>query len=425
MSFYKLSIISISTLALSFTAMAKPPEPEEGKRWVINNAYSDEFNGKTLDQRKWRDHHRSWKGRPPAIFDPTTVSLKNGNLQIKNKMLEKPQGPYTISGGAVQSLNQSAYHGYYESKFKASRINMSTTFWLSNDSVPFKGKNYLGEECAHDSWSMELDIVEAVGGVIDAAFGKSFRTGHQYNTHVWYRGCDKSNRKNMRFSKGANAAEGDGSRPFNNKLADGKEVWQDYNTYAAWWKNENEVDFYLNDGFAGRTIVDTALLEKPYNRPMQMQMLTETYNWGTPYPVESELANDEINTSYYDWVRSYYYADVDADVKQEVEQVGGPDDIFTESVNIKRARIVLNTLAISYLYESDKDVLADIYILKGNKTLLQKSVNLKAGYGHVLDKLTLNSAAQFDGTDVLIVLKSNKGKEIVQSKKLRVKLGVK
>jgi hypothetical protein len=37
---------------------------------------------------------------------------------------------------------------------------------------------------------------------------------------------------------------------------------------------------------------------------MYMHLVTETYNWETPPTVE-ELNNDEINTTYYDWVRSY------------------------------------------------------------------------------------------------------------------------
>ena len=63
----------ITCSLLPATILAKPPEPEVGKRWIINNAYSDEFNGEKLDQNKWRDHHRTWKGRAPAKFDPSTV----------------------------------------------------------------------------------------------------------------------------------------------------------------------------------------------------------------------------------------------------------------------------------------------------------------------------------------------------------------
>lgn len=399
---------SVILLPCVFSAAvyALPPEPEVGQRWAVNYAFSDEFNGETLDQRKWRDHHRSWKGRPPAKFDPSTVSLNKGFLQIKNKKLEKADGKYSIAGGAVQSIEPTAYHGYYEAKFKASRINMSTTFWLStHKSQPLEGKNHLGQTCENDRWSQELDIAEAVGGEIDKAFGRYFRTQMQYNTHVWYRGCQK---ERIGFSKGANVAEGDGSTPANNKLPNGSEVWQGVNTYAAWWKNENEVDFYLNDNFSGRVQVDTQLLEKPYRQPMQMQMLTETYNWATPYPTDAELANDQINTSYYDWVRSYFYLPVDKQAEQALSR-DPEQDIFTESVKIKHAQIVLNRLNLSFLYQSDEDIKVQVRVKdKGSeKTLLEKVEPLLAGYGHKKLTLELATASQWVGSTIELELIHN------------------
>lgn len=418
-----INIALTSSLLCSSIALAKPPEPELGKRWVINNAYSDEFNGNNLDKTKWLDKHRTWKGRPPAMFEPTTVSLENGNMQIKNKMMEKPNKKFSIAGGAVQSIGQTAYHGFYESRFKASRINMSTTFWLSNRNVPYEGKNHLGQDCDNDGWSMELDIVEAIGGKIDKAFGVNFRQGMQYNTHVWYSGCEKRSRS--RFSKGANVAEGDGTQAFNNKLPEGEEVWTNFNTYAAWWKNENEVDFYLNDGFAGRIQVDTSLLEKPYSRPMSMQLLTETYNWGRPVPTPEELANDAINTSYYDWVRSYYYVDVNKTAKQQLERVGKADNIFVESATIKTTKLIRDRVEFTYLYESDEDVKALFEIIKGNKTVFSKQVKLKAGYGHLADKITLSKTMDFDNTQLKIHLLSDEGKTIASSKPVKIRVNVK
>jgi len=37
---------------------------------------------------------------------------------------------------------------------------------------------------------------------------------------------------------------------------------------------------------------------------MYMHLVTETYNWEDP-PSDEELLNDDINTTYYDWVRSF------------------------------------------------------------------------------------------------------------------------
>ncbi len=420
-------------LCTGVNVTAKPPEPELGKRWSINYAYSDEFNQTSLDRTKWRDHFNTWKGRPPAKFVPSAVTLSDGFLQIKNHKLKKTDGPYTIGGGAIQSLNQGAYHGYYEARFKASRINMSTTFWLSNKNVPFEGENFLGESCSEDSWALELDIAEAVGGVIDAPFGALFRTGQQYNTHVWYRGCKPEDSellvdpnsdnsvmnfygRALRFSKGTNVAEGDGTgAPGNAKLANGKEVWQDFNTYAAWWKNENEVDFYLNDQFSGHISIDTTLSARPYNRPMQINMVTETYDWAKPYPTDEQLADNSINTSYYDWIRAYVYLDVTEQHPNSNNSNESAGDIFDERVEIKSVNQVLNTLEVDYVYESDIDIDADILLTKDSKTLTSKQLSLKAGYGHLRSSVQLKTAIDLDKTNIQIVLKSG-DKTIAHSK---------
>ena len=68
----------------------KPPMPTEGYQWVIQEDYSDEFNGDRLNSNKWHDHHPRWRGRPPARFMPENVSVKNGMLWLTNEMLEQP-----------------------------------------------------------------------------------------------------------------------------------------------------------------------------------------------------------------------------------------------------------------------------------------------------------------------------------------------
>ena len=388
----KIVLASAMTTALTSTLIfAETPEPEVGKRWVLNAEFSDEFNGNTLDKTKWRDHHSTWKGRAPGKFEPSAVSVSNGSMQIRNHKLAVPDGKYTIAAGAVQSITKNAYHGYYEARLKTSRINMSTTFWLSNGNEHLLSPNNVNADCDDDKWSMELDIAEAVGGVIDKEWGKSFRNGQQYNVHVWYSDCS-GNRKS--FAKGANVAEGDGSKPVNNKLANGEEVWQNFNTFAAWWKNENDVQFYLNDNFSGKVKVSTALHNKPYSRPMGIQMLTETYNWATPYPTEEELLNNAINTSYYDWIRSYLYIGVNDVLDQVVtdpESINnGSTTLYTENFTIKNHVLTEDNLAVAFLYQINRDRDAEVVVFDGNNEVTRKKITLKAGYGHYLTDIDLS-----------------------------------
>ncbi|KAA1245583.1 hypothetical protein [Aquimarina sp. RZ0] len=75
---------------------AQPPGPSTGFRWVLWDQYSDEFNGASLDQTKWRDRFNGWNGSVPAKFDPSTISVQGGNMQMTNKKLAVPDGRYTI-----------------------------------------------------------------------------------------------------------------------------------------------------------------------------------------------------------------------------------------------------------------------------------------------------------------------------------------
>lgn len=284
----------------SCMAFAQLPEPPEGYRWVLVTQYSDEFNGSSLDKTKWRDTYDGWKGRLPAKFDPSTISLKDGYLVIRNKKLAQADGGYTIAGGAVQSLGETAHYGYYECRFKASKINMSTTFWMSNGKEPIKGPTKLTGDCARDQYSQELDICESVGGTGD--FNSKFRTQMNFNTHYRYIDCNNSREKF--YSAGNNAIEGNGQEA-DAGLEGGGESWEDFHTYGCYWRDANTADFYVDGKFAGSVKVRTDVVDTPFDRPMKINMVTETYNWATPHPTDAELANNDINASYYDWIRSY------------------------------------------------------------------------------------------------------------------------
>ncbi len=296
-SFGKRMVLTISGLFLVSSLFADPPKPPKGFRWVLMNEYSDEFNGTQLDKSKWRDYFDGWAGRSPAKFMPNTISVKDGTMQIKNAVLDPAQGNYTIAGGAVQSVGEQAFYGYYECRFKASKIRMSTTFWLSN------GKSLLNEttSCTTDKYSQELDIAEVVGGHT----GTKFETNMNSNTHYRHIPCGQTSE--IFYSRGANAT-------LNSK------VWEDYHTYACWWLNGDSVKFYADDNyFASVEIRKDIDPTRPFDRPMRVNMVTETYDWGTPYPTADLLNNDAINTSYYDWVRAYQLVKVDSVIQKAAE----------------------------------------------------------------------------------------------------------
>jgi len=254
------------------------PTPPKGFKWVKNEKFSDEFNGQQLDNSKWYDRSPYWvHGRPPATFRAYSVSVKNGNLQIKNSVL-KGDKKYNIAGGAVASVAKDGFYGYYETRMKASSISMSSTFWMKNKPV---------DESKCPKEQLELDIVEAIG---HRKRGQDMRTTLRSNTHIFHYDCNGE--------KTVKSAGPKKHKPIS------PPVDEAYHVYGCWWIDANTIKIYLDGEYQYTMNPSTAFSDTPFDRPMYMHLVTETYNWETP-PTPEELADDSKNTTYYDWVRSY------------------------------------------------------------------------------------------------------------------------
>ena len=413
MSFKKLLLFPFILCAFQ-TLFADPPEPEIGTRWVLNTQYSDEFNGNSLDTNKWRNYFKGWAGRSPGKFVSESVSVKNGFMQIENGIIKKKKehtkASFSIRAGAVQSINKTAYFGYYECKFKASRINMSTTFWMSSKKFPIHAptKKSNNTDCSKDKFSQELDICESIGGLIDR--GSKFRKQMNFNTHYRYVDCEGG--KEKFYSKGNNAVEGNGLKT-NAKLS--SESWEDFHIYAAHWKNANEVAFYADHKLVGDVQVSTEVVDKPFNQPMGINMVTETYNWAKPYPTNKELRNKKINTSYYDWVRSYESIGVnqspDLAEKTKPAAIFKEEFSFFEKVTFSENN---NSISIPYLYKANKNRILKIEITNtDNKKILETSINLLAGYGKDTKTLNLNSTYK-KGDRIVVKMQSTDGQKTIK-----------
>jgi len=299
-------LLFIFTTSLSHLLFAKPPEPNVGERWVLNTQYSDEFNGTSLDNEKWRTTFGGWKGRQPAFFNPNVPIVNDGNMIIRNQFGVPANAPggYTISGGAVQSIKEEAHYGYYECNFRSSRINMSTTFWLASS-----GRQETRTADTNDTYSQELDICESIGGT--GNFSSDFRKKMKFNTHYRLR-KDPFPTPETFYSKGNNQVEiRDGELVGGDASLKTSESWEDYHTYACHWRSAQEAAFYVDNRFIGVITFRTDVVSDPFKDPMRMNLVTETYNWARPLPTEQELNNDAINASYYNWVRSYVSLGID------------------------------------------------------------------------------------------------------------------
>ncbi|ARV16598.1 family 16 glycosylhydrolase [Polaribacter sp. SA4-12] len=271
------TVFFLCFLITSIIIHSQTPAPPKGFKWVKNEKFSDEFEGDKLDDKKWYDRSPYWKnGRPPATFRASAVSVKYGNLHIKNSVL-KGDEKYNIAGGAVASVATDAFYGYYEAKMKASSISMSSTFWLKN-----KAEN---NDCPTEQ--LELDIVEIVG---QQKKGADFTRKLHSNTHIFHYSCEG---ERIVKSKGPEVHP---------KIA--PPANEAYHVYGCWWVDASTIKIYLDGKYQFTMNPSKEFSETPFDRPMYMHMVTETYDWETA-PTPEELADNSKNTTYYDWVRSY------------------------------------------------------------------------------------------------------------------------
>jgi hypothetical protein len=359
-----------------------PPEPPMGKRWILNEDFSDEFNGTELDSEKWFDYHPKWKGREPGIFLPSQVSVKDGFLQIKGEKLKKDtivkaygrEFKFNIAGGAVVS-KKAAFLGYYETRVKAAATTMSTTFWFSTV------KNFNGPNGC-DSYSLEWDIHESIGRSGEFK-GNFFANGMNSNGHFWYTDCEGI-KHDLRAP----------SVKFTNKDVSSK----DFHVYGGWWKDENTAISYYDKRAPKQIKFYDKILAKPFNQPMRMRLVSETYPFPwIELPTDEELADPTKNTVYYDWVRGYQLVDLnDTSISQKHESTLM---LYQESIMLPTLTITADTLKsikipLSYKANAKRTIcfrvseIKDGMKIKWDKKVAEITIDVQPGYGkmeHILN----------------------------------------
>ncbi|MCW2120621.1 family 16 glycosylhydrolase [Flavobacterium sp. 7A] len=281
----KKNILFIAGTFLTFssllTAQIKAPE---GKSWQLVSELSDEFNGKTLDTKKWiadpEGHPEfGWIGRSPALFKENAVTVENGYLNIEVGKLDerfvsnKYNTPtnYDYYGGIIRAVNPVTYGYYFESTFKMSKTEMGGGFWIMS-------KNTCGKK-------HEIDITESVGSISPLAqeWGKKWDKIMHSNTILRNTTCNEEKR-----DQGMILPETKNSEKFY--------------TYGCWWKSPNELLFYL-DGKYVYTLTPPA----DFDQQMFIHFSIEVYDWNPIPEKNSKLmsASKKDRTALIDYIRTY------------------------------------------------------------------------------------------------------------------------
>jgi beta-glucanase (GH16 family) len=242
-----------------------PPPAPESFTWQTIPELTDEFDGATLDEKKWMPKHAYWNGREPSRFDPANVSVKDGMLRLSSTTkvtsldsIKNPEKDVWVQAACISSNKAIASYGYYAARLKASKLSMTSSFW-------FQGKR------------SEIDVVEQFGAPIKNPKNAMLML---MNTHFFTEGFknDKATPKQQRMSSGAADA---------------------FHVYGVWWKDATTVWFYLD----GEKVVEL----KPGGPFEELQYLffdTEVFTWEGLPTIES-LKDPACNTMCVDWTRAW------------------------------------------------------------------------------------------------------------------------
>lgn len=244
--------------------------------WKLSPLFSDDFEGRKLDDQKWWDFNPSWPGRKPAYFDRKNVQVKNGLLSITAKSLDpnkvsienKARGMDKFSTGIVKSKSRVLY-GYFEARCKIMNSNVCNAFWLYD---PLDAdKKYI-----HGDFSEEIDIFEVFGKA-----GTYWTTLHRYETPYVESLVNKKKTKLENYYKTI-------SPPF--------KFYEDFHIFGLKWTPE-KLEWYLD----GELIFER---ENDYfHRPLHIVFDAEIMETWMGLPELSDLPS----TFYIDYLKVWEY----------------------------------------------------------------------------------------------------------------------
>ena len=326
---------------------AQIPTAPFNKIWEKVMILSDEFEGNTLDETKWDDYHPHWSGRPPSEFKKGNAFVENGYLKLRSTLKKNPStvnNPLKdiwVNSAACVSKGWNAKPGYYyEARFKASSLSMTSSFW-------FRVGDF-----------SEIDVIEHIGNPSVEKRQDDLPFEYAANTHYYGK------------HKGLKNKKATWKMP--------KKGRDDFHTYGFWWKSANELLFYY-DGKEVMKIVPRV----PLDENLKMIFDTEVFPFaqaGIPnigLPKEENLNDNSKNTMLVDWVRVYQLKD-----KIKLE----------DTVSFKKAPTTLYqkkeySFDIEYTASEDREIVVGFY--KNDKWVASKKEKVSKGIGLKLIKVTL------------------------------------
>ncbi len=328
---------------------AQTPTPPNGKKWQKVEILSDEFNGNSLDATKWDDYHPHWKGRPPSEFKKGNAFVQGGLLKLRSTLKRHPStvnNPFKdiwVNSAACVSKGKTAKPGYYyEARFKASSLSMTSSFW-------FRVGRF-----------SEIDVIEHIGNPSRPNRQDDLPYEYAANTHYYGPHQGLQNKKTT-WRMPTRGRDG-------------------FHTYGFWWKSPKELLFYYD----GRQVMKIAP-RVPLNENLKMIFDTEVFPFAQAgvanigLPKVENLNNNAKNTMQVDWVRVYKLTN------------GTPPPPAIDKVSFKNAPTTVNpassyTFTMEYSASQDREIAVSFW--KKNSWVVSKVERVSKGSG--TEAITVN-----------------------------------
>lgn len=263
----------------------------EGKQWVKQENMSDEFNS-NWDSSKWKKS--TWNYGVPVFMSTSSDNsgVSEGNLWIKATLNESNPENRWFQTARIHSKTKINYPMYTESRIKAAHISAYNTYWLNNGDINNRDEIDIIENNSKPSCGCQPEM--------PTRMNSQYFQADENKTPETIRDEDNFNRSGL-----------SDVNPLKNVN------WnEDYHTFGVWWKDANNIQFYLNGEPAGSVVVGhdrsgQTYADRKFTRDLEIifDLWTNEANYLGGLPPKSDLADNTINTMKIDWVRTWKLED--------------------------------------------------------------------------------------------------------------------
>ncbi|MFR9500076.1 MAG: hypothetical protein SNH18_06485 [Rikenellaceae bacterium] len=262
-------LLGLALIIMPVVKTAAQPTPPLGQRWVCVEELTDEFD--TWDDSKWEKS--LWNYGVPVQMREENSGVESGNLWIKATLDEGAERWFKTS--RVTSKMRISYPMYTECRMRTSDLSAFSTFWMNNGNSHERDEIDMCESNSNPSRKEQVD--------------RPYTLYSQYFVvHDGDTERDNGNFDNRRLST-ENPAYG--------------KCWnEEYQVIGVWWKDANNIQFYINGEEAG-AVQSTRNFTRELNIIWDLWTDDEEWTGGIANP--EDLANDDINTMYVDWIHTF------------------------------------------------------------------------------------------------------------------------